>query len=140
MGDLPKQGSVVHYPYLWAVQHRNGETQGRKDRPVCVLLRLADREKDFHHLILLAISSKPPDTGQAALELPETEKRRAGLDRYPRAWVYVSDYNHDIAERSWYLDPALAPLGMISPAFLKEIASAFRARLPRSTRRIDRTS
>lgn len=140
MPDLLRQGSVVLYPYLWATQHRDGETEGRKGRPVCLLLRLPDRQTGLHHLILLAISSKPPLDHQAAVEVPETEKRRAGLQRYPRAWVYVSEYNHDVAERSWYLDPSQEPLGVFGAAFLKEIATAFRARLPRSARRVDRTN
>ena len=89
--EVPPQGSVITYPYLWANQRDAGEAEGRKARPVCLVLHLHDAEQDLHHLVLLAITSSPPRLNQRALEIPETERRRAGLTRYPRAWVVVSD-------------------------------------------------
>jgi len=50
-------------------------------------------------LALLAISSRPPAEDQTALEVPEIERRREGLSEWKRAWVAVSEYNYDIAER-----------------------------------------
>jgi len=138
--EVPPQGSVITYPYLWAAQCDAGESEGRKDRPVCLVLRLHDAEQGIHHLVLLAITSRPPSSDQRALEIPDTERRRAGLMRYPRAWVVVSEYNYDIAERSYYCDPNAAPLGSFSLPFLREVASALRATLRNATRRVDRTS
>ena len=56
---------------------------------------------DLTHLALLAISSQPPGGEQAALEIPDIERRRAGLSDWRRAWITISEYNCDIAERSW---------------------------------------
>jgi hypothetical protein len=130
---------VIIYPYLWASQRDVGEAEGRKTRPVCLVLRLYDNEQHFHHLVLLAITSRPPHSDQRALEIPDTERRRAGLLRYPRAWVIVSEYNYDIAERSYYFEPQTPPLGTFSMPFLREVATALRAALTKPNARVDRT-
>ena len=90
-GEVPPQGSVILYPYLWVSQRDDGETEGRKKRPTCLVLRLDDPGHAVHHLILLAISSQPPRPDQIAIEVPDTERRRAGLSRSPRAWIVVSE-------------------------------------------------
>lgn len=137
--ELPAQGSVIVYPYLWVTQRDAGETEGRKTRPVCLVLRLRDPKQDLHHLLLLAISSQPPRADQAALEIPDTERRRAGLSRYTRAWIIISEYNYDIAERSWYYEPNRPPLGAFSAPFLRDIAKALRTALTNAAARVDRT-
>jgi hypothetical protein len=71
-------GAVILYPYLWARQHDGGEREGRKSRPTAVGVRLSTASGD--RLILLAITTRMPDAGRHAIEIPETEKRRAGLD------------------------------------------------------------
>jgi len=137
--EVPSQGSVITYPYLWAAQRDAGEGEGRKTRPVCLVLRLRDTEQNLHHLVLLAITSRPPRPDQSALEIPGTERRRAGLTPYPRAWVIVSEYNYDIAERSYYYEPHVPPLGTFSMAFLREVAAALRTRIASTVARVDRT-
>jgi hypothetical protein len=137
--DLPPQGTVITYPYLWASQRNAGETEGRKDRPVCMVLRIRDPGSGHHHLVLLAISSQPPRDDQSALEIPDTERRRAGLGRYPRAWIFVSEFNYDIAEQSFYYEPSIPPLGSFSTAFLKEVANALRSILTKAAARVNRT-
>ncbi|HZU89761.1 MAG TPA: hypothetical protein VE993_10940, partial [Stellaceae bacterium] len=137
--DLPAQGSIIRYPYLWASQRDRTETEGRKPRPVCLVLRIRDPKEDIHHLVLLAISSQPPHSDQQALEIPDTERRRGGLTRCPRAWVVVSEYNYDIAERSWHFEPHAPPLGSFSTPFLREIAIALRSSMRRAGARVDRT-
>ena len=137
--EPPPQGSIIQYPYLWVAQRDAGETEGRKSRPACLVLRIRDPERAIHHLILLGISSQPPRPDQAALEIPDTERRRAGLTRYPGAWIVVSEYNYDIAERSYYYEPNTPPLGAFSAPFLREIAKAVRATLTKARARVDRT-
>jgi hypothetical protein len=137
--NVPPQGSVIAYPYLWAAQRNAGEAEGRKARPVCLVLCVHDAEQDFHHFVLLAITSQPPGPEQHALEIPDTERRRAGLTRYPRAWIIVSEYNYDIVERSYYYDPNTPPLGRFSMPFLREVATALRAGLTKAAQRVDRT-
>jgi hypothetical protein len=94
--------------------------------------------QDLHHLMLLAISRQQPAPNQIALEIPETERRRGGLTRYPRAWIIVSEYNYDIAERSFYYNPNVSPFGKFSTRYLREIATAFRANLGTASR-VDQT-
>jgi len=77
--DLPS-GTVMEYPYLWKWQRARGETEGRKTRPVCVAISVRGPD-GFTHLALLAISIRPPAGDQTALEVPEIECRRGGLER-----------------------------------------------------------
>jgi hypothetical protein len=138
-GDRPKSGSVILYPYLWRWQETRGETEGRKHRPVCLVLSQREEARDITHLVLLAISSQAPRDPQRALAIPDTEKRRAGLAEWKSAWITVSEYNYDIAERSFYFEPSQPPLGAFSGKFLGRIAAAFRPTLVQRSARIDRT-
>lgn len=76
---------------------------------------------------------------QIALEIPDLELRRAGLSSSKRGWITVSEFNYDIAERSWHFDPAQTPQGRFSAHFLEEIRRALRPILAAKTGRIDRT-
>jgi hypothetical protein len=138
--EPPPQGTVIQYPFLWAAQRDHGETEGRKTRPACLLLRIPDQKVAIHHLFLFGISSQPPRPDQVALEVPEIERRRAGLTRYPRAWIVVSEYNYDIAERSYYYEPNMPPLGAFSASFVREVAKSVRSALKKAGARVDRTA
>lgn len=79
-------------------------------------------------LYLLAVSTVPPTDRDGAIEVPEIERRRAGLSEWKaRCWVYVNEYNRDVAERSFYLDPAVDPIGAFGASFVTKIAVAFKA-------------
>ena len=132
-------GDIVLYPYLWASQHDRGEIAGRKTRPACLVVRLHDAKDDVHHLMLVAITSRQPSDKQRAIEVPETERKRARLTRYPRAWVIVDEYNYDIAERSWYFDSGIEPVGSFGQAFMRQITGALRTEMRRGAKRVDRT-
>lgn len=93
----------------------------------------------MHHLMLVTITSRQPSQAQRAIEVPDTERKRAKLVRYPRAWVIVNEYNYDIAERSWYLEPDTVPLGRFSEPFLRQITDALRKEMRAGATRIDRT-
>jgi hypothetical protein len=99
---------------------------------------MRDPAHNYHHLVLLPITSQRPSTDRIAIEIPETELRRAGLTRYPRAWVLADEYNYDIAERSWYFDPE-ATLGKFSATFVRAIAKELRGALLNVAARVDRT-
>ena len=45
--DALRTGVVIRYPYLWARQAQAGETEGRKDRPVAVGVRLPRANGDL---------------------------------------------------------------------------------------------
>jgi hypothetical protein len=59
--------------------------------------------------------------------------------RYPAAWVVTSEYNYDVAERSFYLDTSAKPLGAFSPSFLSVIAGALRKTLRDRRGRVNRS-
>ena len=134
--NVPANGAVIAYPYLWRWQHENGETEGRKERPVCLMLAI--RRGEETHLMLLAISGTPPLPDQTALVIPPLERRRAGLKDGKEAWITVSEFNHDIAERSFYYEPHTQVLGQFSKAFLGKIAAAARPFIAQSSARISR--
>jgi hypothetical protein len=130
-------GTVIRYPYLWLREARRGETEGRKNRPVCLAIALPLKGKTY--LYLLPISSQPPTVDQSAIEIPELELRRIGLAASKRGWITVSEHNRDIAEDSFYFEPNTKPLGRFSDAFLLKIQKAalpfFKSQQARADRR-----
>jgi hypothetical protein len=137
MADTSANGSIIHYPYLWTWQRDKGETEGRKVRPVCMVLAIPKGNQT--NLILLAISGTPPRSDQTALEIPQLESRRAGIREWKNAWITVSEFNHDIAEQSFYYDPNAEVLGSFSKGFLAKIAAAFKPFLAQPSGRVSRT-
>ena len=91
------------------------------------------------NLILLAISGSPPRSDQSALEIPQLECRRAGIRDWKDAWITVSEFNHDIAEQSFYYDPNAEVLGSFSKGFLARIATAFKPFLAHPSAKVSRT-
>ena len=136
----PRTGQLIWYPYLWARQQAAGETEGRKDRPCCMLLPVQKAGSKETVLYLLAVSTVPPTNRDDAIEVPEIERRRGGLSEWKaRCWVYVNEYNRDVAERSFYLDPAIDPIGAFGASFVTKIAVAFKtAVLARASAAVDR--
>ena len=128
--DNVGSGSVIRYPYLWVRQAGAGETEGRKARPVAVGVRIT-RPKGEDALILFAITSKAPDAARLAVEIPETERRRAGLDGNVRLWIILDEYNEDIIGQSFYLEPE-PPLGRFSKAFFLPVLKTFSAHRQRA--------
>lgn len=115
-------GSVIRYPYVWSREAAQGETEGRKDRPTAVGVRLPREDGDL--IVLFPITSQPPVHNAFAVEIPEIEKRRAGLDTDKQLWIILDEYNDDVIGRSFYLEPE-PPLGAFSPAFFKPLILEF---------------
>ncbi|MCR5942615.1 hypothetical protein FG152_17545 [Ochrobactrum sp. XJ1] len=136
MAEFLSNGSIIRYPYLWAWQRDKGETEGRKSRPVCLVLAI--RRGNHTNLILLAISGTPPRSDQTALDIPQLECRRAGIREWKDAWITVSEFNHHVAETSFYYDPNMEVLGSFSKGFLSKIAAAFKPYLATSSAKISR--
>lgn len=128
--DYLRTGSVIRFPYLWVREAEPGETEGRKLRPVAVGVRIA-RPKGEDLLLLFPITSQPPVPDRFATEIPETEKRRAGLDVAMRLWIILDEYNQDVIGRSFYLEPE-PPLGRFSKAFFLPLMKEFIARRARA--------
>jgi hypothetical protein len=133
--DDVQTGSIIRYPYLWVREADRGETDGRKLRPAAVALRLK-RESVADALVLLAITGQQPRPQQDAIEVPENEKRRAGLDSDKRLWIILDEYNTDSVGQSFYLAPD-SQIGHFSKAFFLSLLRAF-AKVRLNARRVDR--
>ena len=92
-------GVVFRYPFLWKHQQERGETEGRKNRPVTVAVRIGNVD-GLDSVILLPITSKMPEPDRQAFEIPDIEKRRTGLDASLRLWIIVDEANIDEIGRS----------------------------------------
>jgi hypothetical protein len=87
----PLPGLVVRYSYLWEDEARRGLEEGRKDRPVVIVL--AVEEVAGQPVVTVApITHSPPSDPAIALEIPADTKRRLGLDA-ARSWVIVNEVN-----------------------------------------------
>lgn len=124
--DQFRTGCVIRFPYLWVREAERGETEGRKPRPVAVGVRIA-RPKGDDLLVLFPITTQAPSPQRFAVEIPEMEKRRAGLDARLRLWIVLDEYNQDTIGQSFYLEPA-PPLGRFSKAFFLPLMKQFIAR------------
>lgn len=122
--------AVIRYPYLWARQARAGETEGRKDRPVAVGVRITRPDGDL--VLFFPITSKEPEKARFSAEIPDTEKRRAGLDVDLRLWIIFDEFNSDRIGKSFYLEPE-PPIGRFSKAFFLPLLREFIARRKAST-------
>ena len=139
MTDATHAGAVLRYPYLWARQAGRGETEGRKTRPCAVILALQTANGQTE-LRLCAVTTQPPPTGTHAVEVPEIERRRAGLDGGMPLWVIVDEHNVDVFEQSFFIEPQ-SQIGAFSSAFTKDLQAemivALRQRNSRAVRRRD---
>jgi hypothetical protein len=131
----PANGLVISYNYLWAREHDRHEETGRKARPACVQIVIAD-SKGRTVVALFPITSQPPHASRTALEIPEIDARRVGLS-IP-CWIIVDEWNLDDLARSPHIADA-HPLGSLSPAFMRRVRTAaadrIRARRYRSVPR-----
>ena len=133
-----KSGDIVtNYSYFWLRQKRAGETEGRKPRPVCVAIAVKTANGETH-LALLPISSQPPQRGQHAITLSKSEMQRVGLADGKDAWIFVSEYNYDIAEHSFYLKPKAGKPKTLSPAFMRQVLQSFSVTLQGKVGRVSR--
>lgn len=133
----PVLGDVWHYPFLWSREAENGETEGRKHRP-CALSLLHRTAHGETEILLVPITSQPPADERFAIEVPEIEKKRAGLDLHLPLWVIADEFNFDLPSRSFYFEPG-GRIGMFSSQFIKTVQAvmikAIKARKARRVRR-----
>lgn len=90
--DIPQPvpGLVIRYAYLWVDEHAAGQEEGRKDRPVAVVLAVTSAP-GITRVVVAPITHTPP-SGQDAVEIPPDTKRRLGLDD-DRSWVVLEEVN-----------------------------------------------
>jgi len=125
--DSLTSGVVIRFPFLWGSEAQRGETEGRKPRPTVVGFRLDDDV-----LLLFPITTKEPGKDRFFREVPETEKRRGGLDADRRLWIILDEVNVDSVGKSHYLEPD-CEIGRFSRAFVLQVFEAW-ARERRSRR------
>ncbi len=82
-------------------------------------------------MLLLFPTSQEPARGRFGAEIPDTEKRRAGLDGSLRLWIMLDEYNQDVIGRSFYLEPE-AVQGRFSKAFFLPLLQEFIRRRART--------
>ncbi len=137
--EFPKLGDVWRFPYLWKREEQRGETEGRKNRP-CVLALLTKSTEGQMEVILVPVTSQPQSKNPFAIEVPEIEKKRAGLDVNLRLWVIADEHNIDTPAQSYYFEAA-GRLGSFSATFTKQVQSikiaAIKAKKSLAVRRND---
>lgn len=119
MPNKPTAGEVFRYPFLWKREELSGETEGRKKRPVCIAVTVARHDGETV-VFILPITTQPPKPARHALEVPEIESQRVGLETHVRKWIMLDEVDTDIVERSYVWDDR-KPLGAFSPAFTAKI-------------------
>ncbi len=113
----PKIGQVWRYPYLWSHEVDAGRSESRKQRPTAVSLLTTNNEGEAV-VMLVPLTTLEPENNSYALEVPEIELRRAGLDPSVRAWVIANEYNFEAYKRTYYLEPR-ALKGEFTSMFIK---------------------
>lgn len=119
MPNRPTAGEVFRYPFLWKREELSGETEGRKKRPVCIAVTVAKQDGETV-VFILPITTQPPQPARHAIEVPEIESQRVGLETHVRKWIMLDEVNTDIVERSYVWEDR-KPLGAFSPAFTAKI-------------------
>jgi len=135
--NTPKIGQVWRYPYLWSHEADAGRIEGVKQRPTAVSLLTTN--KDGEAVVMLApMTTLEPDNNPFAIEVPQTELRRAGLDPSVQAWVITNEYNFEAYKRTYYLEPR-ALKGEFTSVFIKLVqAKMIEAMKARKSRGVSR--
>jgi hypothetical protein len=115
-------GDVFHYPYLWASDHERG-LENPKDRTACLAF-IRREDAGIAHLVILAISDRPPGSVEAAIEVPATEIARGGLNPARRAFITISEYNIDTLPFSPHYDPNSRTFGRFGKLFIALVAKS----------------
>ena len=121
MANKPAPGEVFLYPFLWKREQISGETEGRKKRPVCIAVTIAAQDGETL-VFILPITTQPPLPNRHAIEVPQIESQRTGLEVHVRKWIMLDEINTDVLERSYVWDDR-KPLGAFSAAFTAKVRS-----------------
>jgi hypothetical protein len=125
MANRPATGEVFRYPFLWKREQLSGETEGCKKRSVCIAVTIAKHDGETV-VFLLPITTQPPLGTRQAIEVPQIESQRVGLETHVRKWILLDEINTDIVERSYVWDDR-KPLGAFSPAFTAKMRTSLLA-------------
>lgn len=125
----PTPGLVLRYRYLWADEHERGAEEGRKARPVVVVLARTV-VRDSVVVTVAPVTHAPPRESDDAVSMPAAVKRRLCLDD-DASWIVTSELNvfvwpgPDLAPvGTGHPDPKGVTFGTVPQKLLSEIASS----------------
>ena len=87
----PEVGLVIRHAYLWWNEARKGREEGAKDRP-CVIVHLRQNEYQETETFIAPINHTPPSIPEKAIEIPQSTKKRLGLDK-EASWIITTEVN-----------------------------------------------
>ncbi len=119
-------GYVFRYAYLWHRQHAQGRREGEKDRP-CLVLAIVKTDEEGNSVVrVLPITHLAPSNPADALEVPQSVKRRLGMDG-DRSWIVLTESNRFI-----WPGPDIRPVdtkdgyyGPLPPALFAQVKRQF---------------
>jgi hypothetical protein len=123
MTDLRKTGLVLNYRFLWSYEQQKGADNGRKARPICVVVPL-----NVAHdvVVLFPLTTQEPAQDRVALRVPDIERRRLTLKGKGPSWIILDEGNRDEFPSSPHVepisyDPPVAVYGEFSKAFMDAV-------------------
>ena len=97
---------VLRYSFLWKQEAERGHDEGAKDRPVVVLVLLADGEE----VVVAPITTRPPEQSAPATKVPARVRQHLGLDA-EQSWISIATLNRFV-----WPGPDLRPVPGSNPA------------------------
>lgn len=91
----PRPGLVIHYSFLWSIEHGQGAVEGKKDRPCAIVVATPRDEQGQIRAIVAPITHSPPREPSTSLEIPLDVCRSLELDG-GRHWVRFDELNRFI--------------------------------------------
>ena len=122
----PEPGLVINYAYLWHDEHEAGHEEGRKDRPVVIVLCFEEVSSGDTVVTVLPVTHREPTDPETGVEIPLAVKRHLGLDE-ERSWVVVAEGNefiwpgYDLRRRP----NGRIDFGFLPPRLFNRIRNAF---------------
>lgn len=86
--DKPEPGMVLHYGFVWRHEAERGQEEGGKDRPVVVIVLLAEGEE----VVVAPFTTQAPAPGDPAIEVPPRVRAHLGLNA-EQSWISVAALN-----------------------------------------------
>ncbi|WP_428411825.1 hypothetical protein [Pararhizobium sp.] len=83
--DEIQTAAVIRYPYLWSREARKGETEGRKDRPVAVGVRIPRADGDL--AMFFPHTTKQPEADRLTVEYQRSKNAGRALSVNLRLWI-----------------------------------------------------
>lgn len=126
---IPEPGLVIPYAYLWRHEHNRGLEEGRKTRPVVIVLAVSQQADGAPRVTVAPVTHAPPKAVQPAVELPSRVKQALGLDD-ARSWVILDEVNqfnwpgYDVRQVPGTADRFV--YGFIPPKLYQQVIAAIR--------------